>query len=44
VPILFSTGAPELLGDLAEKPDIFVLKKPVNNDKLLTEVRRMLKI
>lgn len=44
VPIIFSTGSPELVGVIAEKYNTLVLKKPVNNDTILMEARTMLKI
>jgi DNA-binding response OmpR family regulator len=40
VPVIFSTGKPETIGDLAGMRNVSVLKKPTDPDVLMTEVRR----
>lgn len=38
-PIIFSTGKPETLGDLAKMVNVSALRKPTNPDVLMAEVR-----
>ena len=39
VPIIFSTGKPETLGDLTAMVNVSALRKPTDPDVLMTEVR-----
>jgi DNA-binding response OmpR family regulator len=41
-PIIFSTGKPETLGDLAKMINVSALRKPTNPDVLMAEVRKQL--
>ena len=44
VPIIFSTGKPEAIGDLSTMTNVSVLKKPTHPEALMAEVqKRMLK-
>lgn len=40
VPIIFSTGKPETLGDLTKMVNVSALRKPTNPDVLMAEVRQ----
>lgn len=42
VPIIFSTGKPETLGDLTKMVNVSALRKPTNPDVLMAEVRSRL--
>jgi len=42
VPIIFSTGKPETLGDISGMVNVSVLKKPTDPEALMAEVRRQL--
>ena len=42
VPIIFSTGKPETLGDLNAMKNVSALRKPTNPDVLLAEVQKWL--
>lgn len=42
VPIIFSTGKPETLGDLARMVNVSALRKPTNPDVLMAEVRKQI--
>lgn len=44
VPIIFSTGMPESVQNLAKLGNVAVLKKPVNPETLIAEAKRLLKI
>jgi len=43
-PIIFSTGLPEAVQNLAKLANVVVLKKPVNAGELVSEAKRLLKI
>ena len=43
-PIIFSTGAPESVENLGKNFNVSVLKKPVNPEALINEVKKLLKI
>ncbi|PIU19703.1 MAG: hypothetical protein COT18_06110 [Elusimicrobia bacterium CG08_land_8_20_14_0_20_59_10] len=40
VPMIFSTGKPEAIGNLAGMTNVSVLKKPTDPDVLMSEVRK----
>ncbi|MBI5744969.1 MAG: response regulator [Elusimicrobia bacterium] len=42
VPIIFSTGKPETLGDLTKMINVSALRKPTNPDVLMAEVQKQL--
>jgi two-component system phosphate regulon response regulator PhoB len=42
VPIIFSTGKPETLGDLSKMVNVSALRKPTDPDVLMAEVRKQL--
>ncbi|MHB0996483.1 MAG: response regulator [Elusimicrobiales bacterium] len=42
VPIIFSTGKPETLGDLNKMVNVSALRKPTNPDVLMAEVRKQI--
>lgn len=42
VPIIFSTGKPETLGDLKTMTNVSALRKPTNPDVLMAEVQKWL--
>lgn len=42
VPIIFSTGKPETLGDLKQMVNVSALRKPTNPDVLMAEVQKQL--
>jgi len=42
VPIIFSTGKPETLGDLTKMTGVSALRKPTNPDVLMAEVQKQL--
>ena len=42
VPIIFSTGKPEALGDISGMVNVSVLKKPTDPEALMAEVQRQL--
>ena len=42
VPIIFSTGKPETLGNIAELPNVSVVKKPTPPEELMAEVKKQL--
>lgn len=42
VPIIFSTGKPETLGDLNKMSNVSALRKPTNPDVLMAEVQKQL--
>ncbi|HBE88743.1 MAG TPA: hypothetical protein DDW67_06340, partial [Elusimicrobia bacterium] len=42
VPIIFSTGKPETLGDLNAMKNVSALRKPTNPDVLMAEVQKWL--
>lgn len=44
IPVIFSTGLPENVAHLARSASVAVLKKPVDNEKLLFEARRLLRL
>lgn len=44
IPVIFSTGMPEKVVHLAKYPSVVILKKPIDNEKILFEVRRLLGI
>ncbi|HBB67409.1 MAG: hypothetical protein A2081_01175 [Elusimicrobia bacterium GWC2_61_19] len=44
IPVIFSTGLPESVAHLAKSASVAILKKPVMNEKLLSEVKRLLGI
>jgi len=41
-PIIFSTGKPETLGDLAQMVNVSALRKPTNPDDLMAEVKKQI--
>lgn len=43
-PIIFATAMPESVQNLAGSPNVVVLKKPVNPEQLIAEVKKLLKI
>ncbi|MBI5743374.1 MAG: response regulator [Elusimicrobia bacterium] len=43
-PIVFSTGMPESVQNLAKLANVAVLKKPVTPDLLIAEVKRLLRL
>ena len=43
-PIIFSTGMPESVQNLAKNMNVVVLKKPVNPGQLIAETKKLLKI
>lgn len=43
-PIIFSTGLPESVGNLAKLANVSVLKKPVNPQLLISETKKLLKL
>lgn len=42
VPVIFSTGKPEAIGDISGMVNVSILKKPTDPDVLMTEVRKQL--
>ena len=42
IPIIFSTGVPEKVERYASRDNVTVLKKPVNKETLLTEIKKLL--
>lgn len=42
VPIIFSTGKPETLGDLSRMVNVSALRKPTNPDVLMAEVQKQI--
>jgi two-component system phosphate regulon response regulator PhoB len=42
VPIIFSTGKPETLGDLTKMVNVSALRKPTNPDVLMAEVQKQI--
>ena len=43
-PIIFSTGSPENVANLARNFNVIVLKKPVNPETLISAAKKLLKI
>lgn len=43
IPIIFSTGVPESVERYAGRDNVTILKKPVNKETLLNEIKRLLK-
>lgn len=43
-PIIFSTGMPENVQNLAKNHNVTILKKPVNPETLVAEAKKILKI
>jgi len=43
-PIIFSTGIPEAVAKLGKNFNVSILKKPVNPETLIAEVKKLLKI
>ena len=43
IPIIFSTGIPESVECYAGQDNVTILKKPVNKETLLNEIKRLLK-
>ncbi|MCK4936652.1 MAG: response regulator [Elusimicrobiales bacterium] len=43
IPIIFSTGIPESVECYAGRDNVTILKKPVNKETLLNEIKRLLK-
>ena len=44
IPIVFSTGMPDSVQSLAKNYNVSVLKKPVNPEALIAEVKKLLKL
>ena len=42
VPVIFSTGKPEAIGDISGMVNVSILKKPTDPDVLMTEVRNQI--
>jgi len=42
VPVIFSTGKPETLGDITGMVNVSVLKKPTDPDALMAEVKKQI--
>ncbi|MDO8803808.1 MAG: response regulator [Elusimicrobiota bacterium] len=42
VPVIFSTGKPEALGDISGMTNVSVLKKPTDPEQLMAEVKKQL--
>ncbi len=43
-PVIFSTGSPENVADLAGNPGVLILKKPVSPEMLIGAAKKLLKM